>query len=165
MLSKMNKILYSTDLSKSSAVGFEKAVYLAKETGAEIHILHVVEKLSNDEKIIFQSYVMDATSRDELLDKRVRFAEQKLIDKQNAFWQSLSKEDRKVRDLIASVRVVESYPAETILRVSQELDVDLIVMGSHEKGIVNTFLGSVAKKVLNRSRIPMLVVPLPALSE
>jgi len=39
--------------------------------------------------------------------------------------------------------------------------VDLIVMGTHEKGMLHSFLGSVAKNVLSRSHIPMLIVPLP----
>jgi hypothetical protein len=59
----------------------------------------------------------------------------------------------------------QSYPAESILKRSQELNVDLIVMGAHEKGIMHTFLGSVAKSVLRRSRIPTMIVPLPEKEE
>ncbi|WP_458576080.1 universal stress protein [Aliamphritea spongicola] len=66
MLPKVRKILYSTDLSKSSTAAFEHATYLAKQTGADIHILHVVEKLSSDAKITLQTYVMDSKSRHDL---------------------------------------------------------------------------------------------------
>ncbi|WP_428981112.1 universal stress protein [Marinomonas phaeophyticola] len=44
--------------------------------------------------------------------------------------------------------------------MSTKLKVDLIVMGTHEKGMFQTFLGSVAKNVLSRSQIPMYIVPL-----
>ncbi len=161
MLPEIKKILYSTDLSKSSTAAFEQATYLAKQTGADIHILHVVEKLSSDAKITFQSYVMDAKSRQEMLQERVQRARKKLNDRQDNFWDNLHKEDAAVRNQIKSVDIVEAYPAETILLTAKQLGVDLIVMGTHEKGMLHTFLGSVAKNVLNRSRIPMLIVPLP----
>lgn len=161
MLPEIKKILYSTDLSKSSTTVFEQATYLAKQTGADIHILHVVEKLSSDAKITFQTYVMDRDSRRDLLQERVHHAEDKLMVRQKNFWDNLHKDDAAVRSQIKSIEVVEAYPAETILKVSKDLGVDLIVMGTHEKGIFHTFLGSVAKNVLNRSRIPVLIVPLP----
>jgi nucleotide-binding universal stress UspA family protein len=34
-------------------------------------------------------------------------------------------------------------------------------MGAHEKGIAHTFLGTVAKRVLRRSRKPVFIIPLP----
>jgi nucleotide-binding universal stress UspA family protein len=35
-------------------------------------------------------------------------------------------------------------------------------MGTHSKGtIANTFLGSTAKRVLRRTRKPVLIIPLP----
>lgn len=160
MLPEVRKILYSTDLSKSSTAAFEHAAYIAKKTGAEIHILHIVEKLSNDAKITFQTYVMDSKSRHDLLQERVHRAEQKLHERQDNFWNSLHPDDAKVRKQIKSIKIVEAYPAETILKISKELDIDLIIMGTHEKGILHTFLGSVAKNVLNRSRIPMMIVPI-----
>lgn len=165
MLPEVNKILYSTDLSKGSAVAFEQAAYLAKKTGAEIHILHVVEKLSSDAKITLQTYVMDKNSRHDLLKERVHHAEDKMEDRQDYFWNERHPEDADVRNQIKSIQIEEAYPAETILKVSKELEVDLIVMGTHEKGMFHTFLGSVAKNVLNRSRIPMLIVPLPEKEE
>lgn len=165
MLPEVKKILYSTDLSKGSATAFEHAAYLAKKTGAEIHILHVVEKLSNDAKMTLQTYVLDKNSRHDLLQERVHHAEEKMNDRQDYFWQDLHPDEIAVREQIKSIQVVEAFPAETILKVSKELEVDLIVMGTHEKGILHTFLGSVAKNVLNRSRVPMLIVPLPEKEE
>lgn len=160
MLPEVRKILYSTDLSKSSTAAFEHATYIAKKTGAEIHILHVVEKLSNEAKITLQTYVMDRKSRHDLLQERVHNAESKLHQRQDNFWDSLHPDEADVRKQIKSINVVEAFPAETILKYSKELDVDLIVMGTHEKGIMHTFLGSVAKNVLNRSQVPMMIIPI-----
>jgi len=161
MLPEIKRILYSTDLSKSSTAVFEQAVYLAKKTGAEIHILHVVEKLSSDAKITFEFYVMDSKSRHALLQERSVLARRKLEERQKYFWDRLNDDECTVRNQIKSIEIVEAYPAETILNTSRKLDVDLIVMGTHEKGMLHSFLGSVAKNVLSRSHIPVLVVPLP----
>lgn len=161
MLPEIKKILYSTDLSKSSTTVFEQVIYLAKKTNADIHILHVVEKLSSDAKITLESYVMDSTSRKSLLQERTALAKKKLEERQEYFWNKLDDDECAVRHQIKSIQIVEAYPAETILKTSIKLDVDLIVMGTHEKGMLHSFLGSVAKNVLSRSHIPMLIVPLP----
>ncbi len=161
MLPEIKKILYSTDLSKSSTTVFEQVIYLAKKTGADIHILHVVEKLSSDAKMTLESYVMDSKSRHTLLEERKILAKKKLEERQTYFWAQLSESDNEVRQQIKSIDIIEAYPAETILKTSRKLEVDLIVMGTHEKGMLHSFLGSVAKNVLSRSHIPMMIVPLP----
>ena len=46
-MKQIKKILYTTDLSKSSVVVFEQTVVLAAQTGAAIVILHVIEDRSS----------------------------------------------------------------------------------------------------------------------
>ncbi len=166
MLPKIETILYCTDLSKNASYAFKYAVTLAKETGTKIHILHVVEKLSNDARIALKTYVMNEKSRDEILNKRRDHAKELLSERQNIFWLThVTEEEKQLRKQIVSIDIVESYPAESILKKSKELSVDLIVMGTHEKGLMHTFLGSVAKSVIHRSKIPTLVIPLPGRDE
>ena len=50
--------------------------------------------------------------------------------------------------------------ASTIIDSAAHLGCDLIVMGSHERSMSHTFLGSVAKSVLHRAHVPTLIVPL-----
>lgn len=161
MLPNIHRILYCTDLSDNAVYAFRYAAYLAKKTGAEVHILHVVETLSNEAKITLQSYLLDAETRERILHERVDTAKKHLTERLENFWKTLKKEDRSVSKKIASVTVCESYPPEEILKKADELECDLIVMGTHEKGLMHTFLGSVAKSVLHRSRIPTLIIPLP----
>jgi nucleotide-binding universal stress UspA family protein len=55
--------------------------------------------------------------------------------------------------------------AHAILRVADEHDAGLIVMGSRGLGGVRAlFLGSVSQAVVHRARRPVLVVPRPALA-
>ena len=65
-------------------------------------------------------------------------------------------------DRIAKIHVFEGDPELEILHMADELGVDMIVMGTHTKGLTPyTFMGSVARKVLKRTRVPVLIVPPP----
>ena len=58
--------------------------------------------------------------------------------------------------------VAAGEPAEEILKVAEDRNCDLIVMGSHGMGgIVGMLVGSTARKVVRESRKPVLVVRLP----
>jgi nucleotide-binding universal stress UspA family protein len=60
--------------------------------------------------------------------------------------------------------VIEGDPAAVILQAVVDLEPDILIIGTHSKGIIaQTFLGSVAMKVLQRSRIPVYIIPIPAL--
>ena len=161
MVVDIRKILYCTDLSQNAVHAFRYAVQLAKLTGAQIHILHVVEELPADAKLALQAYIMDDDRRREALSDRANQAKQHLQDRLDKFWAEQNEEGRKVSSQIASVDACEAYPAEQILTSAIEYGCDLVVMGAHEKGLSHNFLGSVAKSVLRRSRIPTLIVPLP----
>ena len=64
--------------------------------------------------------------------------------------------------LCKSIEVCEGFAAERILGMADEFDCDMIIMGTHGKGIIgNTFLGSTAKRVLRRTRKPIYIIPLP----
>ena len=160
MQNAIKNILYSTDLSPNSHLAFGHAAYFAKLTGAGIHILHVLERLSDDAMFAIQAYIQDDDKRHDMTRLRVARARKLLDDKQEAFWSAQSEEDQKVRAQIRSVTVCEAYPAEEILKLAREHGCDLIVMGSHERGLSHTFLGSVAKSVLRRSHVPTVIVPL-----
>lgn len=161
MLPEFRHLLYCTDLAHNATYAFSYAASLAKLTGADIHILHVAEALSEDARFAIETYVLDADKRHKILEERLERLRARLMERQEKFWSALSEEDRKARDQIKSIDVCESYPAEEILKRAKGYDCDLIVMGGHEKGFSHTFLGSVAKSVLRRSRIPALIVPLP----
>jgi len=160
MQQDIKNVLYCTDLSKNSIRAFGYAAYLAKLTKADLHLVHVLEPLSDDAVFTFQAYVQDKKKRHEIIDLRIGKARALLDERQEAFWAAQSAEDQKVRAQIKSVTVCESKPAEKIIESAAEHNCDLIVMGSHEGSVSHIFLGSVARKVLHRSNIPSLVVPL-----
>lgn len=57
----------------------------------------------------------------------------------------------------------ETEPATALLEVADEIDADLIVVGSHSHARWTPhYLGSVASKLLHKSRRPVAVVPRPS---
>lgn len=152
-------ILFTTDLSKNSTYALRHAASMAKATGAKLHILHVTEPMSEDAKVTLQMFMQDKSSRQAAMKTRTEHIKAILTERQKNFWAELPEEDRAIREQVQSIEVTEGYPAEVILRRSKELGCDLIVLGAHNHGLSQTFLGSVAKRVLRRATIPTLVVP------
>lgn len=58
--------------------------------------------------------------------------------------------------------LVQGPTVETIMRESEALGADLIVVGSHGHGaIYDLLLGSISEGVVRRARCPVLIVPSP----
>ena len=93
MQQDIKNVLYCTDLSKNSYVAFGYAAYLAKLTKADLHLLHVLEPLSDDAVFTFQAFVQDKKKRHEFIDHRIQNARAVLDERQEAFWAAQSAED------------------------------------------------------------------------
>ena len=62
----------------------------------------------------------------------------------------------------SSIQVIEGEPVVEILKKADEIKADVLIMGTHSKGLVSqTFLGSVATDVLQHSRVPVFIIPIP----
>ena len=160
MLPDIKTILYATDLSENSSFACRYAVYLAEKTGAKIHVLHVAEKLPADALDTLETYLEDFENRQQFLHARLENSKRMLTQRFDRFWQSLDETERKLRDHISSLHVLESQPAEAIVKYAAKINADLVVMGTHQKGPVQAFLGSISRRVLSMSTIPTLVVPI-----
>ena len=69
--------------------------------------------------------------------------------------------DSEVPARHARRRFTTAYKLE-ILRKADEWDADVVIMGTHGKGIIqHAFLGSVSERVLHRIRKPVYIIPLP----
>jgi nucleotide-binding universal stress UspA family protein len=76
--------------------------------------------------------------------------------------QRLEEEERQVeaQGVLCDTHLMEGTPHVEIVNRAQAIGADLIVMGTHgHGGFAHAVLGSVAERVLHRSRIPVLVVP------
>ena len=158
MIPRIKKILYATDLSENSAYAFRYAVNSAQQHGAKIHILHVMEEIKTN--ILAAYYELEKLQ--EIREKGKEEIKDRIQKRLETFCQRELMKDPECRDLVASTEVVEGDPAAEILRKADELGADLVVMGTHGKGLLeHAFLGSVSEKVLHRIKIPVLTIPIP----
>lgn len=162
MIPEYKKILYATDLSVNSAHAFKHAISLARRYDAKVTLLHVLPEVDpammnyvatvmGEEKLAGFELAHKEEIKDEIRRRLHEFAKDELRD---------HPEDVK---RLAEIEVHHGNPVARILEHADELEVDLIVIGTHGKGALKyAFLGSVAEKVLRKCHRPMLVVPLDA---
>jgi len=162
---EVKKILYATDLSDSARHAFAYAVSLANLYGAELTILHVLSEIHGiDSKIIGH---IGAEHWEEIKAQQEAKAREAMIGKKRdnveirlALEAFTTVENQDV--VVDEILVGKGDPVDEILRQTEKRNCDLIVMGSHGHGIIEeAIIGSTARKVLRRSKKPVLVVRLP----
>ncbi len=138
------KILYPTDFSDVSikVLGYVKRL---RETGTqEVVALHVIDRKSLD--FLFYDTQKSLDAETELI-QRAQQALEPIVDELNRC------------GFVARARVETADPFREILRVEEEENVSLIVIGSHGKSnIEEVLLGSVSENVVRKARGPVLVV-------
>ncbi len=150
---EIKKILYATDLSPNSDYAFRYAINSAKKHDADVIILYVVEE---------RAPFFDQERLKEISDKKIADATDLIKKRLTIFCDKELKDDPQYADKAISIEVCKGYPPEEILREADESDCDIIVLGTHGKGVIrHSFLGSVAQKVLRRVRKPVFIIPLP----
>ena len=137
----MKNVLVAVDFDEASNVALRYARSLAKNFGARLHVLHVMENLflkpmANDPRAI------EAGITRRLLD-------------------TLSEEDRTILHAVPVVRKSDA-PAEEIVKYAQAEQIDLVVMGTHGRpGFAHLLMGSVAEKVVRTAPCPVLTLRHP----
>jgi len=163
MIPQIKKILYATDLTKNSAYAFFFAADLAQKHDAKIIILHCMAEIPLSAYLA--APFMDVSgilrqAKEQEADEDVDMIKKRLQDfsKKAGSQMGLSGVD-----LVSDTVVTMGYAVEEILNVADAKGCDVIVLGTHGKGwLRGTFLGSVARSVLERTRKPVFVVPLPS---
>lgn len=141
-----DKILLPTDGSEVAFAAAERAIALAKLTGAGLHVVFVLEP--------YPYAGIGAASSTGMQDY--------LADSQRHASEALARisELARLPGLKLSAETVEgSNPAEQIVETARRCGADVIVMGSHGRtGVARMVLGSVASKVLALSPVPVMVI-------
>lgn len=58
----------------------------------------------------------------------------------------------------STIQIAQGNPAQQILQTAQNEDVELIVIGSHQPGLTDYLIGSVAARVVRHAKCSVLVV-------
>ena len=161
MLPKIEKILYATDLSPNSIFGFRYAIDAAIKHDAGIVILHVFEQLTAAVHGMLDLYINEEQQK-KIREERTVVTRDRIRDRLKKFCAEELKDHPEHADKVVAIEVCDGFPAEEILSKAEQLNCDVIVMGTHGKGfLAHTFLGSTAKRVLRRTRKPGFFIPLP----
>lgn len=161
MIPKIQRILYATDLSQNSAYAFRYAINSAIKHNAEIIILHVFEHMLPASRAMLDLY-LDEEQRKKIFKDGVTHTIDRIRKRLKVFCDNELKDNPEVLNKVISIEVCEGFPAEVILKKTDDLNCDAIIMGTHGKGIIShTFFGSTAKRVLRRTRKPVFIIPLP----
>jgi len=141
----MRKILVPVDFSSSSNKAFLFAREMVKCWEGELHLVHI---LDTD----FLSGAVHITI--EPLDESVAKWKKRAEDKLKAIYH-----DEEGPELTGEIHIRDGKPHEEILKLADELEVGMIVIGSHgRKGLERAIFGSVAEKVTRMSKTPILVI-------
>lgn len=143
----MKKILVAVDGSESA----ERALYRAKELGtpffSHITILNVVEE--HDYPGLFS--IESVAGYELLIQKELKGASERLLD---SYVEKFENYSGKVDTLTEFGK-----PADKIIKIAEKGEYDLIVIGSRGvRPYPGAMLGSVSNKVVNKSKVEVLLV-------
>lgn len=152
MSCEVKTILYATDLEPESAKACELVMHLAATLGTRVHVVHVIEPTFPQSGVLNLSLHADSELADEVYEKiRTRLAHMRDV------WGRPG----ALEVPLDQIRVLIGVTTDTILLEAESVGADMLVLGTHQRGVLGQLLhGSVAKAILTKTPIPVLVVPL-----
>ena len=161
MIPQIKKILYATDLSKNSAYAFRYAMDLAEKYDVEIVVLHVIEPIPPMVKHYVKGFV-DEINWEEKVKYQQEMAIERIKKRLEEFCKRETQDAPQCLALVSTILVRPGHPVEEILKTVDEEQCNLTILGTHGKGFLKqTFLGSVARSVLDRAKKPVFIIPIP----
>jgi len=144
----IRRILCPVDFSEPSDHALDYALSLAELVGADVHLLHSYQLpvyALPDGALLPSADLAAAVSHDarrafDGLDERL-----------------------EGRSLNVEKHLTEGLPHEEVCRLVEDLDIDMVVMGTHGRtGFRRLLMGSVAERVVRTCPCPVVTVPPPA---
>jgi nucleotide-binding universal stress UspA family protein len=142
-----DRILVPTDGGGSALDAAHYALDLAERYGATVHALYVIDTETS------WLTVSKTEVRDTLRDVGETEGSQALAE-----MESLAEEVGFEGELVTELR--EGAPTKEILAYAEETDIDLVVMGTHGRKVIERhLLGSVAERTVRGSSVPVMIIP------
>lgn len=140
------KILIAVDDSPFSERAVQTGYRLAHATGAEVTLVHVID-IS-----LAAGDMMSGAFAPEILQSIKEAGKKLLAEMQRQY----------AGDVPTRTFMPDDRPVQGILKLAEEWQPQLIVMGTHGRtGLGHLLMGSVAEHVVRKSKWPVLVVPKP----
>jgi nucleotide-binding universal stress UspA family protein len=140
------RILLATDGSEEAALAAHAAIDLSGRAGAKLHVVHTWQDLRPP---TLPAMAMDEYSQ--AYEQYEREARELLKEQAQRL--------RSAGGTVAGTHLKKGRPAEEIAYFAQELEADLVVVGSRGLGLVKRLVvGSVSERVVQLDPCPTLVV-------
>lgn len=143
----MKNILVTLEIDEQSELLLEKATEIAQKFGSKVWLVHIAAP--EPDFIGYGTgpqYIRDTLAQDLREEHRII---QKYADKM------------KSKGVDAEGLLVQGSTIETIIKESEKLNVDLIVVGHHKHGFLyNLFMVGTDESLIEQSNIPVLTIPL-----
>jgi nucleotide-binding universal stress UspA family protein len=141
---EINKILIPIDFSETSLMALEHAANFCSKFNSSLYLLHVYKGRDID---VLPDIGLGATDHESI--------KKKVIDELKKLASGFSSD----YGITVDIEVKEGSIAKEIATTANEVDADMIVMGTHgTSGFEEYFLGSVAYKVVTASPLPVFTV-------
>jgi nucleotide-binding universal stress UspA family protein len=142
----LKQIMVPIDFSEPSEAALKYGIALARGFNAKLHLLHVVAKAAAEGSGSVEYPIgLFERMRDEAREHLHRILT-----------------GHQAEDIRSEFTIRVGTPYVEIIRYAKDRDIDLIVMGTHGRGLVaHMLMGSVAENVVRRAPCPVLTVRHP----
>ena len=154
----IKKILLAVDLSVYTPHILQHAASLSNQYRASMVVVHAVEPLGTLGHALLQTYLKPETSKALTttgMDSIVEQIRTKVIDILTDEYMSGEMELPRLEGVI----VRPGAPVDVIMEVADEMNADVIILGSHAPEVTGGHVGSVSQRVLACSKYPVYLIP------
>lgn len=139
------KILVPVDFSGESKKAIQYAIAFARQFGASIVLLHVVEPVVYPSDVGYGPVVVQVPNSNAIKRAKTRLS-------------ALGKKQAG-EEILIDTAVLSGSPHVEIIEAAKTLKIDLIVIGTHGyTGLDHALMGSTAEKVVRHAPCPVFVV-------
>ena len=151
----MKKVLIALDYSPSATQVAEAGYELAKSMNADTILLHVVGNPTHYSSSVYAPIMgYGGFVNLDFLDAKIIGL---ITNESHVYLEHVKKH---LKNEFIDMIVKEGNISEMILETAKRLEVDVIVMGAHsQQWLEEVLIGNETKRVLQHSKIPMLIVP------
>lgn len=168
MIKPIRSILFATDLTPNCQPALDFTIAIATRFNATIYMLHVIEKLPENVSGRLKG-LLGAHQWQSMVGAQQESAHKSLLGKQSTatgiresvrnFCQQEGIDDSACDFQSSEIIITDGELIDDILNKAETNQCDLIVLGGHRSVFAKTSIGSTAKGVLKKSKIPVTVVP------
>ena len=147
ILTAMKNILVAIDFEEETQILVNKALEFAKILGSKVWLLHIAAGSPD--------YVGYGTGPQYIRDSRAD-----TLRKEHQQIQKFASE-LKEKNIEAEGLMVQGSVAESILKETSKLNIDLVIIGHHKhSSLYKIFVDDVDSEIISNSKVPVLIIPL-----